>query len=89
MQNFLIIILLFYSSSSEEKLKSLKDQYGANHFYYLIDISDEKHENCTNDISSNHKDLSVLINNARITKDSLIFRMNSDQWKNVLKINLD
>ena len=53
-------------------------------------ISDEKSiENCTNDISSNHKDLSVLINNAGITKDSLIFRMNSDQWKNVIKINLD
>ena len=81
---------LLLTSSSEEKLKSLKDQYGANHFYYLMDISDEKSiENCTNDISSNHKDLSVLINNAGITKDSLIFRMNSDQWKNVIKINLD
>ena len=81
---------LLLTSSSEEKLNLLKDQYGANHFYYLMDISDEKSiENCTNDISSNHKDLSVLINNAGITKDSLIFRMNSDQWKNVIKINLD
>ena len=46
-----------------------------------MDISDEKSiENCTYIIKS--KDLSVLINNVGITKDSLIFRMNSDQWKN-------
>jgi 3-oxoacyl-[acyl-carrier protein] reductase len=32
--------------------------------------------------------LDVLVNNAGITRDGLIFRMTMDQWESVLKVNL-
>ena len=41
------------------------------------------------DISSKHKDLSVIVNNAGITQDNLILRMKSEQWNSVIKTNLD
>ena len=80
---------LLVTSSSEERLNLLKNKYGDNHFYYKLDISDPNSiENCTHDISSNHKDLSVIVNNAGITEDNLILRMKYDQWQKVIDTNL-
>ena len=83
-------IKLILTSSSNDKIKMLKDKYGSDHSYYCLDISDNKSiEECTSDISQNHKDLSIIVNNAGITKDNLILRMKSDQWSDVIKTNLD
>ena len=35
-----------------------------------------------------HKDISVIANNAGITEDGLIMRMNYDQWSKVIQTNL-
>ena len=40
-------------------------------------------------ISQNHKDIEILINNAGLTKDNLFLRMKSDQWEEILDINLN
>ena len=40
------------------------------------------------EISKEHKDISVIINNAGITQDNLIFRMKNNQWTNILQTNL-
>ncbi len=80
---------LILTSSSEEKQNLLKKKFGNDHFYYVLDISNQSSiENCTKDISNNHKDLGVIVNNAGITKDNLILRMKSDQWEDVIKTNL-
>ena len=41
------------------------------------------------EISKNHKDISIIVNNAGKTHDNLIFRMKNDQWNEVLQTNLN
>ena len=41
------------------------------------------------EISKTHKDISVIINNAGITEDNLIFRMKNEQWNKVIQTNLN
>ena len=80
---------LVLTSSSEDKLKLLKDTYGNNHFYYKIDMLEPINLKKNLDIIANeHKDISVIINNAGITEDNLIFRMKEEQWSNVIQANL-
>ena len=85
-ENFILIL----TSSSDTKIEILKNNYGSKHFYYKVDLSnkDSIHK-CTADISEKHKDISVIVNNAGITQDNLIFRMKQEQWKDVIETNLD
>lgn len=39
--------------------------------------------------NNKEKQIQVLVNNAGVREDSLLFWMNSDQWRNVLNISLD
>ena len=82
---------LILTSSSEEKLINLKKKYGEKgNYFYKLDLLDKKSiDNCTLDIAKNHKDLGIIVNNAGVTNDSLLLRMKSDQWNNVIKTNLD
>ena len=81
---------LILSSTSEEKIKFLKNKFIENNFYYKIDISDHNNLfNSLNEISENHKDISVIINNAGTTEDNLIFRMKPVQWSKVIQTNLN
>ena len=80
---------LLLTSSSSDKLEKLKKKYGDNHFYYQVDLS--KEDNLQNDldkISKDHKDISVIVNNAGVTEDGLIMRMNYKQWSKVIQTNL-
>ncbi len=81
---------LVLTSSSDENLKSLKLNYGNDHFYYKVDLSDSENlQNCLEDISLNHKDISIIVNNAGATNDSLIFRMKNDDWTKIIQTNLN
>ena len=81
--------ILILTSSSDEKIDKLKNNYGKNHYYYKIDLSDENHIQTTLDeVSKEHKDISVIVNNAGLTEDNLIFRMKNDQWTKVIQTNL-
>ncbi len=81
---------LILTSSSDKKIEILKKQYGSQHFYYRIDLSDaENLQNCLNKISDEHKDLSVIVNNAGTTRDSLIFRMKNQDWNKIIQTNLN
>ncbi len=82
--------ILVLTSSSNKKIESLKNIYGNNHFYYKVDLSDSSDlKNCLTDVANNHKDISVIVNNAGITHDSLILRMKNDQWDKVIQTNLN
>ncbi len=84
--NFTLVL----TSSSDEKLKNLKNKYGNEHHYYKVDISQPQNlQKCLDSISVDHKDISVIINNAGLTEDSLIFRMKSEQWLRVIQTNLN
>ncbi len=80
---------LIFTSSSNNKLDELKNLYGDDHSYYLLDLS--KKENLMNnvkDITEKNKDIDILINNAGITKDNLLLRMSEEQWQEVIDTNL-
>ena len=81
---------LILTSSSEEKIQNLKDTFGNEHYYYKVDISEKNDlQNCLEKITKDHKDISVIVNNAGITEDNLILRMKDDQWNKVIQTNLN
>ncbi len=81
---------LVLTSSSDEKIENFKNIYGNDQYYYKTDLSNATNlQNCLDEISNDHKDISVIVNNAGITEDSLIFRMKPDQWSNVIQTNLN
>ena len=81
---------LVLTSSSDEKIKNLKEKYGRNHFYYKVDLSvSDNLQECLNEISYDHKDISIIVNNAGVTEDNLIFRMKNEQWSKVIQTNLN
>ena len=81
---------LILTSSSDKNIEKLKIKFGNNHFFYKVDFSNKENVNSIlNDISNDHKDISIIVNNAGTTKDNLIFRMNSEQWSDVIQTNLN
>ncbi len=83
--NYTLVLI----SSSDEKLIKLKNYYGNDHYYYKTDLSDSENlQSCLNEISKDHKDISVIVNNAGTTQDNLIFRMKIDQWSKIIQTNL-
>ena len=85
-KNFSLVL----TSSSDNKIENLKNIYGNNHFYYKVDLSDSSDlKNCLNEIVKDHKDISVIVNNAGITQDNLILRMKYEQWNKVIQTNLN
>ncbi len=54
-----------------------------------VDITDEKEvENQTKKIIEKWGTIDVLVNNAGITKDRVIFRMSENDWDDVINVNL-
>ncbi|MFL2697975.1 MAG: 3-oxoacyl-[acyl-carrier-protein] reductase [Gammaproteobacteria bacterium] len=39
-------------------------------------------------IKEDHKDITVLVNNAGITRDNIVLRMSDDEWSDILNIHL-
>ena len=80
---------LILISSSKEKLSNMKNLYGQNHHYYHLNITDLKNLTLKmKEIIDEHPDISVLINNAGLTSDSLLLRMKLEQWQEVIDTNL-
>ena len=85
-KNFTLVV----TSSSDEKILHLKNKYGDGHYYYQVDFSNSENlQDCLDQISNDHKDISVIANNAGKTHDSLIFRMKNEQWSEVIQTNLN
>ena len=80
---------MILTSSSDATLKKLREKYGNNHHYYPLDFNKPVENNIIlKKISEEHQDLNVIVNNAGITDDSLLLRMKTDQWNNVIQANL-
>ena len=81
---------LVLTASSNEKISKLKEIYGSDNFYFKVNLADsEELHICLNEIAKNHKDISVIVNNAGVTEDNLIFRMKDEQWNKVIQTNLN
>ena len=69
-------------------VNSLNGQ-GLSTSYFSCDVSSlEDFKSLIDDTVSNHDSIDILINNAGITKDTLIMRMTENDWDTVIDINL-
>lgn len=80
----------FTYRSSSEKANALIDSLDSDQVKaYQSDASDyNQAEVLVNQVLSDFGTIDVLINNAGITKDNLILRMNEEQWDQVIQTNL-
>ena len=85
------IVIVHYDadeSSSNETLNLLKAK-GVEARSFRVDVSNkEAVDSLFKDIFSIYNRIDVLINNAGITKDGLIIRMNEKDWDMVIDVNL-
>lgn len=57
--------------------------------YYILDIADiDRVTETVDNIIEKERRIDLLVNNAGITRDNLIIRMNDNEWDQVLEINL-
>lgn len=84
--------IAFTYVSSEEKANSVAEAaraLGVKVVAIKSDASDyTQAENLINDIINQFGKIDILINNAGITKDTLMLRMSEEQWDQVMQVNL-
>jgi 3-oxoacyl-[acyl-carrier protein] reductase len=84
--------IAFTYLSSVEKGQSLEtelSQYGTKVKGYRSDASDyAAAEQLVTEVIADFGNVDILINNAGVTRDTLLMRMSEEQWDDVLRINL-
>ena len=84
-------VIVNYSSSDEkanEVIEKIKT-FGQKSYKVKFDVSDEDAvNNAIETIINESGKIDILVNNAGITRDSLLMRMKSAQWDDVLNTNL-
>ena len=72
-----------------EKLEALQKDLGARAFALAVDLSDrDAVAGLVDAASALAGPISILVNNAGITRDGLLMRMKDDDWDSVLEVNL-
>jgi 3-oxoacyl-[acyl-carrier protein] reductase len=84
--------IAFTYVSSEEKAKALEQElaaFGIKAKGYKSDAADFKaSEELVNNVVAEFGTIDVLVNNAGITRDTLLMRMSEQQWDEVINANL-
>ena len=75
------------TSTTNEGVLSLKE----NGIHGLqLDLNDKKSVESFNGLlTQEHSDITVLVNNAGITRDNIVLRMSEEEWMDVLNVNLN
>jgi 3-oxoacyl-[acyl-carrier protein] reductase len=80
-------------NKSEEKAKSVLEELkakGGEGEILRFDVSDEKEvTESFSYISKKYDKINILVNNAGIARDNILIRMKSEEWHEVMKVNLD
>ena len=86
------IAFTFVSDSSAEKAKALEEKLtamGVKAKAYQSNAGDfTACELFVNDVLKEYGQIDICVNNAGISKDNLLLRMTSDQWDEVMQVNL-
>ena len=84
--------IAFTYRASVEKAQALEEhlqQHGIQAKGYQSDAADySAAESLINDITKDFGGLEVVVNNAGVTRDNLLMRMNEEQWDEVISTNL-
>lgn len=82
--------VIFTYASSVDAAKALEAEFGDKVKGYQSDASDfDAAQKLVDDIMAEYGQIDIVVNNAGITKDNLLMRMNLEDWQKVIKINLD
>ena len=74
---------------SQEEYAEIAKTHGAQAVYKEGNVADEETiTRVVKEILEESGGIDILVNNAGITRDGLVFRMSSDDWNNVININL-
>lgn len=77
------------TATSENGMSTIKSFLGANGDAFVLDVSSpESIEAILKNIAEQYGVISVLVNNAGITKDQLLMRMKDEDWSDVITTNL-
>ena len=72
-----------------EKLEALQKDFGARAFVLAVNLSDrDAVAGLVDAASALTGPISILVNNAGITRDGLLMRMKDDDWDSVLEVNM-
>ncbi|RYY41593.1 MAG: 3-oxoacyl-[acyl-carrier-protein] reductase [Chitinophagaceae bacterium] len=86
------VAFTYVSESSAERAKTLEDKLkgmGVNAKAYRSNAGDfGECETLVNDVVKEFGTVDICVNNAGISKDNLLLRMNGEQWDEVMQINL-
>ena len=76
------------SATSDNGVNAIKEKLGENGTAYVLNLSDK--ESCQTFCKqvTESGPVAVLVNNAGITKDTLLMRMKDDDWDSVIETNL-
>ena len=80
--------IIFATGTNQEKLINLKKKFPNIHTEQFNLQKHEEIENFIEKVDSKLQGLEILINNAGITSDNLSIRLNEENWKKVIDINL-
>jgi len=81
----------YYSRTKAEEhagLEALAASVGGAVTWTACDVSDEKSVDAAVDASAARGPIDVVVNNAGVTRDGLVFRMSLDDWNKVIATNL-
>ncbi len=77
------------TATTKEGAERISSKMGANGRGIELDVSiQESVDEVFNDINGNEGSPSIIINNAGITKDSILMKMKPDDWDEVISTNL-
>src|SRR5436190_5517361 len=86
------VAFTYVSDSSSEKAKALEEKiiaHGVKCKSYKSNAGDfAQCEMLVNDVLKEFNTVDVCVNNAGISKDNLLLRMNAEQWDEVMQVNL-
>jgi 3-oxoacyl-[acyl-carrier protein] reductase len=73
----------------EQTAKALSATYGVHASFQNVDVADYKTtEEAAAKVLAETSEISIMVNNAGITRDTLLLRMKPEDWQKVIEINL-
>ena len=85
-------ILVIGTATSAKGVKSIQENFKTNDqkgIGLVLNVNDTKSiESLIKHVEENYGDINVLVNNAGITKDTLLMKMKDEDWDDVMNTNL-